>query len=133
MSDKPANSEYANARQIDDPHEVTLEVVRVLPGLNFDKVLRKLSSGKSFVYLKRGLTPHQQSAIKRRGIPGLSFEKGARRVDQYGPLAAHVIGANERLNATPSQVALDRSICMRLMSVPSRWSRLWELRPCSAI
>ncbi len=127
----PIANLYANARAIDDPHKVTREVVRVLPGMNFDNVLSKLTSGKSFVYLKRALTPHQQSAINRRGIQGLSFEKGERRVYPYGPLAAHVIGVvdidnrgiaglektfNERLNVKPRQplqVALD----MRLQHI----------------
>lgn len=88
----PTVSLYANTHDILDCREAAQKAVSVLPELNFREVFEKLSSKKSFVYLKRNLTPYQQYEIHRCGIPGLYFEHGERRVYPYGSLVAHVVG-----------------------------------------
>jgi cell division protein FtsI (penicillin-binding protein 3) len=52
----------------------------------------KLSADRSFVWVKRNLTPRQHYAVNRLGIPGLYFQREERRVYPHGPLAAHVLG-----------------------------------------
>src|SRR5690606_38411847 len=52
----------------------------------------RLASGKSFVWLKRNLTPRQQYEINRLGLPGLMFQDEERRLYPLGPLAVHVVG-----------------------------------------
>ena len=64
----------------------------MLPELKQDEVELKLASEKSFVWLKRNLTPKQQYAVNRLGIPGLSFQREERRVYPHGNLAAHILG-----------------------------------------
>jgi cell division protein FtsI (penicillin-binding protein 3) len=83
---------YADPRQIIDAGEATRALLTVLPGLNPGEVYAKLVSGKSFVWLKRHLTPRQEYDINKLGIPGLSFEHEERRVYPFGDLAAHVVG-----------------------------------------
>lgn len=83
---------YADARQILDPAEATRAITSVLPQLNPADIHAKLTSGKSFVWIKRRLTPRQQYDINRLGIPGLQFENEERRVYPYGDLASHVVG-----------------------------------------
>src|SRR5215467_14839439 len=51
-------SVYANPKQILDPADATRKLVKTFPGLQNAEVYAKLTSGKSFVYLKRHLTPH---------------------------------------------------------------------------
>ena len=63
-----------------------------MPGLDAGEVYGKLSSGKSFVWIKRRLTPRQQYEVNRLGIPGLQFEHEERRIYPFGDLAAHVVG-----------------------------------------
>src|SRR5439155_7905335 len=63
-----------------------------LPGLDAAEIRAKLTSGKSFVWIKRRLTPRQQYAVNRLGIPGLQFEHEERRIYPFGDLAAHVVG-----------------------------------------
>ena len=83
---------YADPRQIIDPREATRAIASVLPQLDPAETYAKLTSGKSFVWLKRRLTPRQQFEVNRLGIPGLQFEHEERRVYPFGDLAAHVIG-----------------------------------------
>ncbi|HEX2150947.1 MAG TPA: penicillin-binding protein 2 [Stellaceae bacterium] len=83
---------YADTRHIPDPREATRAILSVLPQLNEADVYAKLSSGKSFVWIRRRLTPTQQYQVNRLGIPGLQFINEERRIYPYGDLASHVVG-----------------------------------------
>jgi len=83
---------YAEPRRIADPAQAANALLVVLPTLEFGDVYEKLSSGKSFVWLQRHLTPTQQMDVNALGVPGLSFRTEQRRVYPHGPLAAHVVG-----------------------------------------
>ena len=83
---------YADPRQILDAGEATRALTSVLPQLDPAELHAKLTSGKSFVWIKRLLTPRQQYDVNRLGIPGLQFEHEERRVYPYGELASHVVG-----------------------------------------
>jgi cell division protein FtsI (penicillin-binding protein 3) len=83
---------YANPKLISDPKTAAAKLVAVLPDLDEGEVVAKLSSGKSFVWLKRLLTPRQEFRVNRLGIPGFQFQHEERRVYPLGNLAAHVVG-----------------------------------------
>jgi cell division protein FtsI (penicillin-binding protein 3) len=83
---------YADPRQILDAGEATRAITSVLPELNPATIQAKLTSGKSFTWIKRRLTPRQQYEVNRLGIPGLQFEHQERRVYPFGDLTAHVVG-----------------------------------------
>jgi cell division protein FtsI (penicillin-binding protein 3) len=83
---------YANPRQVPDPAEAAARLATVLPEPSQAEIALRLSSERSFVWLKRNLTPRQQYAVNRLGIPGLYFQPEERRVYPHGPLAAHVLG-----------------------------------------
>ncbi len=83
---------YADPRQILDAGEATRALSTVLPQLDAAEIQAKLTSGKSFVWLKRHLTPKQVYDVNRLGIPGLQFEHEERRVYPFSDLAAHVVG-----------------------------------------
>ncbi len=87
-----APSLYADTRHIPDAREATRAILSVLPQLNAADVYEKLTSGKSFVWIKRRLTPTQQYQVNSLGIPGLQFINEERRVYPYGDLASHVVG-----------------------------------------
>ena len=46
---------------------------KVLPRLDAEVALRRLTSDKKFVYLERQITPREQLAINNLGIPGIDF------------------------------------------------------------
>ncbi len=83
---------YADPRQILDAGEAARAITSVLPELDAAEIRAKLISGKSFVWIKRRLTPRQQFEVNRLGIPGLQFEHQERRIYPFGDLAAHVVG-----------------------------------------
>jgi cell division protein FtsI (penicillin-binding protein 3) len=85
-------SVYANPRQILDPSDATRKLVKAFPSLKSEDVYAKLTSGKSFVYIKRRLTPREQYEVNQLGIPGLQFQHEERRVYPDGTLTAHVVG-----------------------------------------
>jgi cell division protein FtsI (penicillin-binding protein 3) len=83
---------YANPREVPSPRAAAAALSKVLPELKQEEIESKLAADKSFVWLKRNLTPKQQYAVNRLGIPGLSFQREERRVYPHGSLAAHIIG-----------------------------------------
>jgi cell division protein FtsI (penicillin-binding protein 3) len=83
---------YANPREVANPRSVAAALSKVLPDLDQNEAEARLSSGKSFVWLKRNLTPKQQYAVNRLGIPGLSFQREERRVYPHGALVSHILG-----------------------------------------
>jgi cell division protein FtsI (penicillin-binding protein 3) len=92
----PKPSLFVNSKLLlaagQDPDEATRKLAPFLPERSPAEIRAKLVSGKSFVFLKRSLTPRQQYAINRLGIPGLDFTPEERRFYPLGGLAAHVVG-----------------------------------------
>jgi cell division protein FtsI (penicillin-binding protein 3) len=91
----PTASLYANPRAVLDADEAADKLGTVFPDLDRNEAAARLRSGKSFVWLRRNLTPQQQYEVNRLGLPGLGFEKAERRIYPHGPLAAHVVGLTD--------------------------------------
>jgi cell division protein FtsI (penicillin-binding protein 3) len=83
---------YANPKQIADPARVAQRLAATFPDLLEGEVYAKLASDKSFVWIKRRLSPREQQAVLALGIPGLDFQHEERRIYPHGALAAHVVG-----------------------------------------
>jgi cell division protein FtsI (penicillin-binding protein 3) len=83
---------YANPKLVLDANDAAMKLARAVPGINEHEVLQRLSSDRSFVWLRRNLTPRQQFAVNRLGLPGLFFQREERRVYPHGALTAHVVG-----------------------------------------
>lgn len=86
---------YANPQQVRDAAGAATALNEILPDLITDTTAAKLSGDKSFVWLKRNLTPKQQMAVNRLGIPGLYFQYETKRVYPQGNLTAHVVGFSD--------------------------------------
>ncbi len=83
---------YANPQKVMDAAEAADQLSAVLPDLDRDQVFEKLTSGRSFVWLKRNLTPAQHYTVNRLGLPGLSFQTEEKRIYPHGALMAHILG-----------------------------------------
>ena len=87
---------YADPKTMGDTHvdmrNAARKLVQVLPDLNESEVYAKLTSDKSFVWLKRQLTPRQMASVNALGIPGLDFENEEKRIYPQGRAFAHVVG-----------------------------------------
>lgn len=84
-------SVFVNPKEIRDANDVARRLAKTL---NMDEKLlfRSLKSGKSFVWIKRNLTPKEQQKVNSLGIPGLYFQPEERRVYPYGNMLSHVLG-----------------------------------------
>ena len=106
---------YANPRIILDADQAAVKLAALLPKLRESEIRAKLQSDKSFVWLRRHLSPAQHYAVNRLGIPGLDFRREERRVYPLGGIAAHVIGFTDIDNRGLAGIELsfDRNLLKR--------------------
>ncbi|MCF3639374.1 penicillin-binding protein 2 [Rhizobium sp. TRM95111] len=83
---------YAEPHKIVDADEALEKLQLVLPDLDPKDIYGKLVAKSRFQWLKRQLTPRQQSEILALGIPGVGFRPEKRRFYPGGPVAAHLVG-----------------------------------------
>jgi cell division protein FtsI (penicillin-binding protein 3) len=83
---------YAQPKQMIDPARVARELAAIFPDLDAASLERRFTDGRSFLWIKRVLSPEQMQRVHEIGDPGLLF--GPREVRLYpnGRLAAHVLG-----------------------------------------
>ncbi len=88
----PAWSLYAHPAVIKDPVSVAADLARIFPDLEEPEILRQLTDGRRFVWIKRPISPREKQAVHDLGWPGLHF--GSREVRLYpaGRTAAHIMG-----------------------------------------
>lgn len=83
---------FAEPHRIVDTDEAIEKLRTVLPDLDQRGTYQKLTSNSRFQWLRRQLTPKQQSQILALGIPGIGFRPEKRRFYPGGPTAAHIVG-----------------------------------------
>jgi cell division protein FtsI (penicillin-binding protein 3) len=88
----PLTALYANPRQIDNPAEAADRLRRVLPQLDRERLIQRMTGERQFAYIARALTPREMAQVNALGIPGLYFEEAERRYFPQGRTAAHIIG-----------------------------------------
>ncbi|MCJ7993354.1 penicillin-binding protein 2 [Rhizobium cremeum] len=84
---------FAEPNKIVDPDEAVEKLATVLTDLDIKGTYKKLSNPQShFQWLRRQLTPKQQSQILALGIPGIGFRPEKRRFYPGGSTASHIVG-----------------------------------------
>lgn len=85
---------YANPQLVQrfGAREVAASLKQIIPELDEARLRQQLESERTFVYVKRHLTPQEQEQVNALGVPGLEFEEAESRIYPYGPLFAHVLG-----------------------------------------
>jgi cell division protein FtsI (penicillin-binding protein 3) len=91
-TDVKTPSLFAEPRKLIDIDEAEELLTAVLPDLDTRETRDRLSSKKGFVWLKREITPKQQTEIHRLGIPGVGFLTENKRVYPNGAVVSHEIG-----------------------------------------
>ena len=118
----PLTALYANPRQIENPEQVAERLHRVLPQLDRERLVQRLTGDRQFAYLLRALTPREVAAVNALGIPGLYFEEAERRFFPQGRTAAHIIGG---VDVDGNGIAgVERSFDARLRAEPNEPLRL---------
>jgi cell division protein FtsI (penicillin-binding protein 3) len=83
---------YAHPRQMIDPTRVAAELAAIFPDMNAEDLQRRFTDGRSFLWLRRKLSPEQVQAVHDIGDPGLLFGPREMRLYPNGRMAAHVLG-----------------------------------------
>jgi cell division protein FtsI (penicillin-binding protein 3) len=83
---------YARPNLIENPREAAARLHPILPHLDRERLVERLSGPRVFAYIDRFITPRQMEQINALGIVGLDFETAERRTYPKGRDAAHVLG-----------------------------------------
>ena len=86
---------YAVPAKIVDLDGTIDGLAQIFPELDVGRLRADLNSNKSFVYIKRRLTPDQEAAVFNLGEPGLNFLEEQYRVYPHGNLTSHIVGFND--------------------------------------
>lgn len=88
----PTVNLFANTKLIKHPKDVAEKLNAIFPDIAYERLFDLLNRKKSFVYIRRNLSPAQQSQVNALGVPGLEFENCEKRVYPHKNLFAHVLG-----------------------------------------
>ncbi|MCC7426125.1 MAG: penicillin-binding protein 2 [Alphaproteobacteria bacterium] len=94
----PGAALYANPRELRNSmpaEEAVALLTRALPGLDAEQTRERLGADRSFVYLRRFITPAEEERVTALGIPGIRMERAERRVYPLGRTAVHVLGGTD--------------------------------------
>jgi len=83
---------YANPKVIDNPESVAKKLSKIFTDIKYTELLEKLKSEKSFIWIKRNISPKEELSVNNEGIPGIYFLFGKKRAYPQGPLFSHVVG-----------------------------------------
>ncbi len=83
---------FVDPSLVQEPVKVAKDLSKVFPELSYGSLLQKLQSKKRFVWLKRNISPEDQSKVLYLGYPGLNFKKEMHRIYPQGALAVHLVG-----------------------------------------
>lgn len=86
------HSLYAQPRDMVDPARVAAELASIFPDLDAKALQRRFTDGRSFLWIKKVLSPEQMQRVHDIGDPGLYFGPREMRLYPNGTLAAHVLG-----------------------------------------
>jgi cell division protein FtsI (penicillin-binding protein 3) len=85
------DSVFAVPSEIDDPAPIAARLSSIT-NLNTQEILKKLSTERSFAWIKRKVTTTEAAAIQAANLPGVYFQKEDRRFYPKRSMAAHVLG-----------------------------------------
>ena len=80
----PVMSAFVNPRLLLDSNDAARKIAQALPDLNYEDIKAKLEEDKTFIWIKRGLSPREHDRVNRLGIPGLEFQAEERRLYPQG-------------------------------------------------
>jgi cell division protein FtsI (penicillin-binding protein 3) len=85
------DSVFAVPSEIDDPAPIAAKLSSIT-NLSKQEILKKLSTERSFTWVKRKVTTAEAAAIQAANLPGVYFQKEDRRFYPKRSMAAHVLG-----------------------------------------
>ena len=83
---------YAHPKVMVDPKGTAQKLAEIFPELDAKALERRFTDGRSFVWIRKVLSPEQMQKVHEIGDPGLLFGPREMRLYPNGTLAAHVLG-----------------------------------------
>ena len=83
---------YAHPKVMVDPKGTAVKLAEIFPELDAKALERRFTDGRSFVWIRKVLSPEQMQKVHEIGDPGLLFGPREMRLYPNGTLAAHVLG-----------------------------------------
>ncbi|MEY3960199.1 MAG: hypothetical protein RIR14_853, partial [Pseudomonadota bacterium] len=81
---------YVQTKDLIDPARVARELAGIFPELDAATLERRFTDGRSFLWVRRVMSPEQMQAVHNIGDPGLLFGPREMRLYPNGQLAAHI-------------------------------------------
>jgi cell division protein FtsI (penicillin-binding protein 3) len=85
---------YAHPKVMVDPKGTATKLADIFPDLDAKALERRFTDGRSFVWIRKVLSPEQMQKVHEIGDPGLLFGPREMRLYPNGTLAAHVLGGS---------------------------------------
>ena len=86
------HSLYVQPKDMVDPKAVATQLAQIFPDLDAATLERRFTDGRSFMWVRRVLSPEQMQMVHEIGDPGLLFGPREMRLYPNGTLASHVLG-----------------------------------------
>lgn len=86
------NSLYAHPKDMIEPERAADELVKIFPDLDKKQLVEDFSGKRTFLWVKKKLSPEQLQAVHDIGDPGLLFGPREMRLYPNGRLASHILG-----------------------------------------
>ena len=83
---------YAQPHDLVDPGHAATELAAIFPELDPKALERRFTDGRSFLWVRKVLSPEQMQKVHEIGDPGLYFGPREMRLYPNGTLASHVLG-----------------------------------------
>ncbi len=83
---------YAQPQDMIDPIHVAKSLVKIFPDLDEQRLIKDFTGQRTFVWIRRTLSPEEMQEVHDIGDPGLLFGPREMRLYPNGRLAAHILG-----------------------------------------
>ncbi len=83
---------YAHPREMVDPAAAAAGLVEIFPDLKYDELVEDFTGERTFLWIRRRISPEQMQQVHDIGDPGLLFGPREMRLYPNGRLAAHILG-----------------------------------------
>ncbi|MDE3079226.1 MAG: penicillin-binding protein 2 [Paracoccaceae bacterium] len=90
--DMATYSLYAQPQQMINPVHVAKALAKIFPDLDEKRLTQDFTGDRTFVWIKKTLSPEQMQEVHDIGSPGLLFGPREMRLYPNGRLAAHILG-----------------------------------------
>ncbi len=115
------DSVFAVPAEIEDAEATAAKLASTL-GMDYGKVLDRLTRRAAFVWIKRQIDPEVAAELQAADLPGIGFTQESRRYYPKGSLASHVLGIagidnqglegvevvyDEELRGTPGKIIIE--------------------------